>query len=283
MFHAHCPAKINLCLKLLSKRPDGYHALESLFALLDIADELTVDCSQSALQLDISGPYAAYIDPKNNLLTQILDYFHTHFQISKNLHVSLTKNIPVGAGLGGGSSNAAFFMTALNTLFSLNLSKERLQEISLHFGSDIAFFFEGKACIVKGRGEVIEPFPAFQPIAALLVNPNIHLSTKDIFARFDGNFSAEIATSTLLQKDVLELVRELPNDTEKTAIANAPIIGDMLQDMLNQHADIAKMSGTGSTCFAIFKDEDALEMAARNLRQKYPDFLIRKTKIMSHV
>ena len=109
-------------------------------------------------KLEIVGEFAGEIDKKNNLFTKILDFFVQEFQISKNLHIKITKNIPVGAGLGGGSSDAAFFMRALNEIFSLNLSVERLQKISLRFGSDIAFLLQNQAAIVKGRGEEITKF-----------------------------------------------------------------------------------------------------------------------------
>lgn len=134
-----CPAKINLFLKVTGKRNDGYHELESLLAFLDLADVLEVK-KNAEFELEIDGEFAEFLDQKNNLFTKIIDFFVAEFHIEKNLHIKITKNIPVGGGLGGGSSNAAYFMKALNEIFSLQLSKEKLQEISLNFGSDIAFF-----------------------------------------------------------------------------------------------------------------------------------------------
>ena len=170
MFQTICPAKINLFLKLLGKRSDGYHKLESLFAFLDLFDELEVK-KNDEFKLEITGEFAEFIDPQNNLFTKILNFFTNNFDITKNLHIKITKNIPIGAGLGGGSSNAASFMKALNEICSLNLSKTELQKISLNFGSDIAFFFEDKASIIKGRGELIENFSKFPAITILLINP----------------------------------------------------------------------------------------------------------------
>lgn len=285
MFKVSCPAKINLFLKLTGKRPNGYHELESLFAFLDLADELEVTKLSQNLenpQIEIVGEFGELVDEKNNLFTKILNYFADQFKISKNLHIKITKNIPVGAGLGGGSSDAAFFMKALNEIFSLKLSKIELQKISINFGSDIAFFFEDQASIVKGCGELIENFSSFEPIPTLLINPKIHLSTKEIFSKFDGNFSQEISNAILQRIDVLELIKTLPNCLTKSAIANAAKIAEILDEMKNEGAEIAKMSGSGSTCFAIFDSEDQLEIAYQNFTKKFPEFFVRKSKILSN-
>jgi 4-diphosphocytidyl-2-C-methyl-D-erythritol kinase len=274
------PAKLNLFLKVTGKRANGYHELESLFAFCDLADVLEVEKS-SEFKLEISGEFAGFVDQKENLFTKILNFFAQEFGISKNLHIKIQKNIPVGAGLGGGSSNAAFFMRALNEIFSLKLSKEKLQEISLNFGSDIAFFFEGQASMIKGRGEIIEKFPNFVPLFALLINPKIFLSTAEVFREFNGNFSKEIATEELLKRDVFELLN-LPNDLEKPAIKLCPEIVKILSELKNHNADFAKMSGSGATCFGIFEDEGKLEEAEEKLRKKFPEFFVRKIKIFSN-
>lgn len=283
MFKTRCPAKINLFLKLTGKRPNGYHELESLFAFLDIYDDLEVSLrdAEESEKIEISGEFGIFVDQKDNLFTKILDFFVSEFKITRNLHIKVTKNIPVGAGLGGGSSNAAFFMKALNGIFSLNLSKEKLQEISINFGSDIAFFFEGSASIVKGCGELIENYSTFKPIPILLINPNINLSTKEVFSRINGEFSTEIANSQLQQKDILELTKSLPNDLTKPSVKLAPKIGEIIDEMSNQGAEISKMSGSGSTCFAIFYGEENLENAYKNLTKKFPEFFIKKSNILS--
>ncbi len=274
------PAKINLFLKALGKRPNGFHNLESLFAFLDLSDELSVEKSDK-FSLEITGEFAEFVDPKNNLFIEILDFFTTEFAIEKNLKIKIIKHIPVGAGLGGGSSNASAFMKILNEIFALNLSKEELQKISLNFGSDIAFFFETQASIIKGRGEIIENFYAFEPIPALLINPKIHLSTKEVFEKFDGNYSAEIPTKDLLKTEIFELIKSLANDLEKPAIAMVPTIGEILNQLRKNGADFAKMSGSGASCFGIFHDAEKLITAEKNLQKTFPDFFIKRVKILS--
>lgn len=279
MFFYSCPAKINLFLKLTGKRLDGYHELESLFAFLDLADELEVKKS-SEFKLEITGEFAKEIDPKNNLFTKILDFFVSEFGITKNLNINITKNIPVGAGLGGGSSDAAYFLHALNEIFCLNLSLTQLQKISLNFGSDISFLLQNHAAIVKGRGEEIVQFPEFSTIPALLINPRISVSTKKIFTNFDGKFSEKISTNKLLRTEVSDLLK-LPNDLEKPAIASLPTIAQILSELKNSGAKFSKMSGSGASCFAIFSDEKNLNIAAKNLTKKFPKFFVKKVKILS--
>jgi len=281
MFKSSCPAKINLFLKLTGKRSDGYHELESLFAFLDLADDLEVKKSDE-FKLEITGEFAAEIDLKNNLFTKILDFFVAQFHISKNLHIKITKNIPVSAGLGGGSSDAAYFLHALNKIFTLNLSILELQKISLNFGSDIAFLLQNQAAIVKGRGEVITPFPDFSTIPALLINPKISVSTKEIFAKFNENFSPEILTPQLIKADISELLH-FTNDMEKPAISSLPLIAEILDNLTHQNAQIAKMSGSGASCFGIFENENSLDLATNFFTQNFPNFFVKKVKILSHV
>ncbi len=277
-----CPAKINLFLKITGKGADGYHELESLFAFLNLADELIVEKSD-AFKLEITGEFAESIDQKNNLFTRILDFFVAEFGISKKLHIKIIKNIPVGAGLGGGSSDAAYFLRALNEIFALNLSKETLQKISLNFGSDIAFLLGNQAAIVKGRGEIIEEFTKFAAIPALLINPRIAFSTKEIFGKFNGNFSPKIATAELLKKDVFDLLKNLPNDMQIPAISTLPAIAEILNNLENCSARIAKMSGSGASCFGIFASEEKLNLAAEFFTKNFPNFFVKKTTILSNV
>ncbi len=278
----NCPAKINLFLKLTGRRANGYHELESLFAFLNLHDALEVIPSNK-FSFTINGEFATGLTPQQNIITKILDFFVTEFAISRNLKITLTKNIPVGAGLGGGSSNAAYFMMALNKIFSLQLGTQKLQEISTKFGSDIAFFFAGEASIVKGCGEIIESYPHFQPISALLINPKINLSTPQVFQKFSAPFSAKISTAELCKKNVFDLIENFSNDLTNPAIAILPAIAEILQSLKNEDAKIAKMSGSGASCFAIFADEKKLNDAQKNLMRKFPNYFVKQVEILSKI
>ncbi len=235
-------AKINLFLKVTSKHENGFHHLESVLAAIDLHDILDVEIAKN-FSLTINGKFGHALDARNNLLTKILDYFVENFSVSRNLKIILTKNIPIGAGIGGGSSNAAYFMLALNKLFNLNLDKKTLQKISLNFGSDIAFFFEDKASIIKGRGDIIENYKNhFDDLEILLINPNIHLSTKDVFNKFENIFDKEIDNKTLQEKNIFELL-ELPNSLTKPAISMVYEISKILSELTKYNPLCAKMSG----------------------------------------
>ena len=159
--------------------------------------------------------------------------------------------------------------------------KKNYKKISLNFGSDIAFFFENKSSIIKGRGELIKNFPSFEPISALLVNPKIHLSTKEIFDNLGQDYADEIANEKLLQRDVFYLTKSLINSLEKPAIKAAPEIAKIITNLTENGANIAKMSGSGSSCFGIFTDEKSLEQAEIFFKKNFAEFFVKKIKILS--
>jgi len=277
-----CPAKINLFLNITNKRPDGFHELESLITKIDLFDELLVEKS-TKFSLEINGEFAEFIDIKNNLFTKILDYFVKNFNINSNLKITLQKNIPVGAGLGGGSSNGAYFIKILNEIFALKLSKNEMQKISLNFGSDIAFFFENEACLMSGRGEFLSPISQFKndlkKLKILLINPKIHLSTKEIFQDFAEKkyqFSSKISEKIFLENSLPEILQKFKNDLEEPAFSKAPAIVEILQNLRKFSPICAKMSGSGSSCFAIFDNDIELQKTYEFFIKNYPNFFIKK-------
>ena len=277
-----CPAKINLFLHITNKRPDGFHELQSLITKIDLFDELMVEKS-TKFSLEIRGEFAEFIEIKNNLFTKILDYFVKNFDINPNLKITLQKNIPVGAGLGGGSSNGAYFIKILNEIFALKLSKNAMQKISLNFGSDIAFFFENEACLMSGRGEFLSPISQFKndfkKLKILLINPKIHLSTKEIFQDFAEKkyqFSSKISEKIFLENSLPEILQKFNNDLEEPAILKAPAIAEILQNLRKFSPICAKMSGSGSSCFAIFNNDIDLQKTYEFFIKNFPNFFVKK-------
>ena len=297
MFLKKSPAKINLFLKVKDLRADGYHNLESLMAFLDIYDEISVEKSQK-FSLEITGEFAKFIDIDNNLFLTILKYFQQSFAISNNLKIKLIKNIPVGAGLGGGSSNACYFMILLNEIFNLNLTKKQLQKISFNFGCDIAFFFEDCAQIVGGKGDELFDYNNFTTLDSLIIYPQINLSTKQVFIEFSKNKNTNFQNNQFekiaenknflttnysipdLKNLSITQILQLPNDLEKPAISIAGVIYEIIENVKNFNPQFVKMSGSGSTIFAIFNDLSLLENAIQNLQKIYPDCYIKTVKIL---
>jgi 4-diphosphocytidyl-2-C-methyl-D-erythritol kinase len=281
-FKINCPAKINLFLNITNKRPDGFHELQSLVTKINLFDELSVEKS-TKFSLEIDGEFANFIDINDNLFIKIFNYFVKNFHIDNNVKIILQKNIPVGAGLGGGSSNGAYFIKILNEIFYLKLSKKAMQKISLNFGSDIAFFFENGPCLMSGRGEFLSPIPQFKnnlkKLKILLINPKIHLSTKEIFQDFaqkNYKFSEIFSEKIFLKKSLQEILTIFNNDLEETAITKEPMISEILQNLRKFSPICAKMSGSGSSCFAIFDDEKNLQKNYEFFIQNFPDFFVKK-------
>ncbi len=245
----NAPAKINLFLKIFDKK-DGYHMLDSALAFLDLYDKISFAKSDN-LQIDITGPYCDLVANQDNIFVEIIEFFQQKFDIEDSVKINLTKNIPVGGGLGGGSSNAAELIKYFNEEYSLGLTCEELQKISFNFGSDIAFFLQDKAAIIKNRGEVAAYAKKFSEQDVILICPDFGLSTKDVFTEFNGNFSSQIDLSLIKEASFEELLK-FDNDLTEIAIKVKPKLGEILE-FIKQLDDVryCNMSGSGSTLFAI--------------------------------
>lgn len=285
MITRQCPAKINLFLKIVNQRQDGFHNLFSLITKINLYDQLSVGIHDH-FSLEIFGQFKNLINPNDNLFLTILNYFQQQYRITNNIKIILEKNIPVGAGLGGGSSDAGSFMKILNEIFNLNLTKSELQKISLNFGSDIAFFFEESTQIVMNRGETLRDYNDLEKLEIVLIYPQINLSTKKIFQDFathnlvhsqpinaNNNFleSANNFSNTLTQQQIFDL----ENDLEKIAVIHAPIIQEIKNNMQNFGSINCKMSGSGSAVFAIYANYSQAQIACNKLQEIYPNFFIK--------
>jgi 4-diphosphocytidyl-2-C-methyl-D-erythritol kinase len=273
----NCPAKVNIFLRVVGKRVDGYHELESFFALTDLNDVLEVKKS-SDFEVLVDGEFAQFVDPASNLLTKIAQYFQDEFLVDLALKVRLTKNIPVGSGLGGGSSNAAFFIVALNEIYQLGLSRQKMAQISLKFGSDIAFFFEESPAFVFGRGEDVKKVKQSRVFDSLIVHPKVALSTKKIFENISENFSKKIGYEKLSKATFEELIK-IPNDLQIGAENQMSIIRELISFLSGNGAKYSKMTGSGSACFGIFDDEDGVNIAAKKFEKNFPNFFATKAKV----
>ncbi len=270
-FSVKCFAKINLFLQINSKRSDGYHNLQSLFLPINLHDVLHLKKS-SSFSLNVVGKYQNQITT-TNIISEIWQYFINNFALNSNLAITLEKNIPVGAGLGGGSSNGSAFILALNQLFSLNLSTEKLLEISLKFGSDLPFFIIGKPAFVFGRGQEIVPLTKPLPkLPILLINPQINLSTAKVFAN-NINFSQPLALDYLQNLSLTNLLA-LGNNLQDSAIKLAPQIGEVLSCLKKFQPLSATMSGSGSSCFAVFDNQTNCQEAYNFFCNTFTNYLI---------
>ncbi len=261
-------AKVNLWLNVVGRRADGYHLLDSLVAFTDLADEVEVSPA-SDLSLSLDGPGALSLAAEaDNLVLKAARLLAGRAGIAPRAAVRLVKRIPVAAGLGGGSADAAATLRALVELWRVAMPEEELFDLAAELGADVPMCLAGKPALVSGIGERLAPAPMLPPCAILLVNPGIPLPTPAVFAARRGGFSPE-RTAPRGWPDLAALARELAgrgNDLADAAISLCPAIADVLQQLRTSDGVAhAGMSGSGATCFAIFADVAAAQRAGAAL------------------
>ena len=254
------PAKINLFLRICGKTDAGYHLLDSAIAFTRFGDHLTIEPAKDD-RLTITGEFAVGLDSADdNLVMTALRRFRAVGGVIGGLSITLEKNIPVGAGLGGGSADAAALLHAVNRLSKAPLGKDALYHLATSLGADVPVCLAGGCQRIAGIGETMTPIDLDLSGAILLVNPRIPLSTKEIFTRFTGPISGFAGSVSDL--DAAGMVR-LGNDLTATAIELAPAINDCLDRLAGSNGAIATaMSGSGASCFALFDHIDNAKVAA---------------------
>jgi 4-diphosphocytidyl-2-C-methyl-D-erythritol kinase len=248
--------KINLGLEILRKRPDGYHDLQTVFYPVNYTDILEF-AEAPSFHFQSSGLLIAN-DPASNLCVKAYQLLKEKFPDLPAVSMHLHKQIPMGAGLGGGSSDGAFTLKALDKHFGTGLSEQDLIDMALQLGSDCPFFIVNRPVVAFGRGEVMEPVEFnLAGYTLIMIHPGIHVSTKDAFA---GIVPHE--TGTELEKRILEPVEQwkhwLVNQFETTVGARYPLLMDIKAMLYNQGAVYASMSGSGSVVYGLFRSRPAL-------------------------
>ncbi len=261
-------AKVNLWLKVVGRRADGYHLLDSLVAFTDLADTLEVGPSDG-LSLALDGPEAPSLAGEaNNLVLRAARLLADRAGVSPRAALRLAKHIPVAAGLGGGSADAAAALHALVDLWRVALPVEELFDLAAALGADVPMCLAGRPALVSGVGEVLRPAPPLPPCAILLVNPRTPLATPEVFAARRGPFSAPIPVpSSWLHLDgLVAALAARGNDLADAAISLRPAIADVLAALgRTEGVRYVAMSGSGATCFALYDDVDAAGRAGARL------------------
>ncbi len=277
------PAKINLTLHVLGRRPDGYHRLESLVAFSRSGDTLSL-VPGDTLKLSISGPTApASGDPDENLVGKAARSLALRIEGLKLGAFHLVKNLPVAAGIGGGSSDAAAALRLLARANDLSLDDPRLMEAATATGADVPVCLMARARMMAGMGESLGPVLDLPPLPALIVNPRQALATKSVFARMNiavgakTDFGAHPPIANGLDHAALvAALKKGRNDMEDAAIVLAPVIGDVLAILAAAPGcKLARMSGSGATCFALFPDCRAVARARRTILKAHPDWWVK--------
>lgn len=272
-------AKINLSLDIVCRRSDGYHELESIFLPLELHDILEITLAEeNQIQCDEPG----IPTDSSNLVWKAMNMIQTRYQRLERCHIVLKKRIPTMAGLGGGSSDAAATLRALNALLELHLSKEELIDLAKQLGADVPFFLEQKPAFVSGIGEVMEDLLFPFDIPVLLVKPDQGVSTKQAYEtlcidRCDHPNTKNIITA-IQNHDYKSMVSMLGNSLEESAFRMIPIISDIKSNLRKMGFDAVLMSGSGSTVFAISRDNELINRGLEYYRKQGIMSLITRIK-----
>lgn len=269
----NAPAKLNLALHVRHRRPDGYHELETLFAFVEQGDVVRVRPDESD-RLTLSGPFAAKLSGEgDNLVLRAARAFRAHY--GGGMHaIDLEKHLPVASGIGGGSADAAATLRALARLRQVPVDDPALFAIADGLGSDVPACLLGRTAIGRGRGERLEPVEGPSGMPVLLINPGVAVSTAKVFGGWDGEDRGGIAAGS-----PIDAARAGRNDLEPPARAIAPAIDEVLA-LLGAQAGVvlARMSGSGATCFALFESDSARDAAARELAR--PGWWLAPTRML---
>jgi 4-diphosphocytidyl-2-C-methyl-D-erythritol kinase len=264
-------AKVNLALHVLGRRHDGYHLLDSIVAFADICDRLTFS-EATENSLDILGPYAEGLSGTGSLVVRAQEAMaHAFGRLIPNLAVRLEKNIPLASGLGGGSADAAATLRALCRFARLDPSSRPIKDIALSLGADVPVCLVSRLSRMRGIGELVEPMPDLPPFSVVLANPNVALSTAEVFEAL-GLEPGETGYPPLDFPFAFETSR---NDLTPPAVQRLPVIASVI-DALKAVTGVrfVRMSGSGATCFAVFDGMPQARVAATELAAHHPDWWI---------
>ncbi|MGD0651097.1 MAG: 4-(cytidine 5'-diphospho)-2-C-methyl-D-erythritol kinase [Verrucomicrobiia bacterium] len=282
------PAKINLYLRILGRRADGYHDLETVMLPLDFGDQITLQLAEKNVTLECDDPRLPTDD--TNLALRAAKLLATKCRVEQGVRILLQKRTPLAAGLGGGSSNAAAVLKGLSQLWQVDAPPDVLGELAARIGSDINFFLAGGAALCRGRGEQVEPIACKLSAAILLVNPGFGISTKwayESWAKAAAGLTAKPPEVSLLlralaENDLLGVSRCLFNSLEAPSIKKFPVLRLLKDAMRAGGATGALMSGSGATVFGLLAGAKAAEDSAKQIREEFgPSMWTQVTKCMS--
>jgi 4-diphosphocytidyl-2-C-methyl-D-erythritol kinase len=277
-FQLDAPAKVNLGLRIVGRRDDGYHELESLFVPLDLADAIALRVEPApagSVSLSIGGEIGGAPPGDDNLAVRAAHAFLARAGIAARVAIDLTKHTPAAAGLGGGSSDAAAVLRGLARAFPAALRSTALEEVALSLGADVPYFLDPRPAWVTGRGERRQPVPDLPSLALLLANPGEALATAEVYRVFDALAGPRPPRPapphvpwTRLDRQLADdgaLAALLHNDLEEPAVRLCPPIARLRQQLRAAGARAVGMSGSGATLYGVFADRASAERAAGRL------------------
>ncbi len=260
------PAKINYLLDVIGKRPDGYHDLRMIMQRVNLCDEITLALTDSP-EIIVTCSSKGAPDGPGNIAWKAARLLLDRAGSERGVTIAITKNIPVAAGLGGGSSDAASVLMGMNVLLQLGLTEQELMEAGCTLGADVPFFIFKKTALAEGIGEKLTPLAEMPKCWILLVNPGVHVSTAWVYRSLQLTSRGQLNRLPQFFESIEQVVSILSNDLETVTIPAFPIIADIKARLMNSGAVGSLMSGSGPTVFGIFKSQLAAESARREVTQ----------------
>lgn len=254
------PAKVNYLLDVIRRRPDGYHDLRMVMQRVNLCDEITISMSDVP-GISVSCGKNGVPDGPGNIAWKAANALLELSGVNRGVTIAITKNIPVAAGLGGGSSDAASVLMGMNELLNLGLTDQRLMEIGVQLGADVPFFIFKKTALAEGIGEALSDMPAMPAAWILLVNPGVHVSTAWVYKNLQLTNQGELNKLPDSYRDLKDVCSIFANDLEAVTIPAFPVIAEIKNTMLSYGALGAMMSGSGPTVFGLYQDKEAADRA----------------------
>ena len=273
--------KINIALEVVGKREDGYHLLRMIMQNIDLYDLIELNEKRSNdITIECNKPYVPKDD--RNLAYKAARLFMDTYKINRGIHIDIVKNIPVAAGLAGGSTNAAAVLKALNEMFDVGASEQDSMNLGVKLGADIPYCIKGGTCLCEGIGEKISELKSFKDKILVLVKPPFGVSTKDVYGAIDINkiFKKVLVNELIeaIEKDDLFFVaKNMKNHLENVTLRRHPLIIKIKEDMIKMGSIGSMMSGSGPTVFGFFDDMLKAQSCYERMKKQFNDVFITRT------
>ncbi len=279
---APAPAKINLALAVTGRREDGYHLLDSLVTFTAFGDRIGLSPAQED-RFTLSGRFSETLAAEgDNLVTRARDRLRAALaaigEAAPPVHIHLEKNLPIASGIGGGSADAAATLRGLLSLWQASVPKSTLDAIAIGLGADVPMCLAGRPLIARGIGEEITPL-AMPALPMVLANPLVGVSTPAVFKALASRHNPPLALAAA-PADWLDAIGRLRNDLEPPARALCPDISVLTEKLAATDARVVRMSGSGATCFALYRSDEAAEAAAAMLSEQHPHWFFTATRTL---
>lgn len=273
-------AKINISLDVVGKREDGYHLLKMIMQMIDLYDLIEVNKIKSGIQLSCNKHYIP-VDERN-LAYKAAKLFMEEYSIKEGVEINIKKNIPVAAGLAGGSTDVAAVLKAMNNIFKVQATEEQLMKLGVKIGADVPYCIIGGTALCEGIGEIVTPLESFKNQILVLVKPNFGVSTKEVYQALDitrvqRHPSTDILINGIEQNNLKVVSDNMKNILENVTLKKHSILRDIKREMVNMGALGALMSGSGPTVFGFFDDMLRAQICYDKFKTKYTEVFLTRT------